>query len=374
MSILTFHIFGLPYIRTSREIYACPFTQKIYNLCDILKSNGHRVVFYGVEKSSVNCDVFIQVLSEKERSESYGNFNEDFEFYSSNSKSSANIKFNERCLKALLHESKYSDIVLLPYGNIHQYVIDNIPDYKKLIVIESGIGYDQLNYSMAIFDSYAWMHYLYGKNGVSQGRWHDAVIPNCFYQSDYEFNRVSNDYIMFLGRVVNDKGISTAIELAKRCNTKLIIAGKSSIDIPNDSNIEYVGCLDWDTKCKFLKNAKALIAPTYYFEPFGRMIVESLFCGTPVITTDWGAFSETVKHGKVGYRCRTMEEFVWSLRNISTIDRQDCHRYAVNNFSVDVIGQLYEEYFQRISRCASRNWYADNPQRLNLKNTAVNYQ
>jgi hypothetical protein len=106
--------------------------------------------------------------------------------------------------------------------------------------------------------------------------------------------------------------------------------------------------------------------PTYYLEPFGGVNVEAQLCGTPVITSDWGAFPETVLHGVTGYRCRVFEEFCWAVNHIHEIKPADCRAWAEHNYSMDRIGRMYEEYFQRLYRLFDMGWYEPNGERCEL--------
>ena len=87
-----------------------------------------------------------------------------------------------------------------------------------------------------------------------------------------------------------------------------------------------------------------------YVEPFGGVQVESLFSGTPTITTDWGSFTENNVNGLTGYRCRTFEEFQFAAMNVmgGEIKPQDCRDFAMSRFSLDVVAEKYENYFESI--------------------------
>jgi uncharacterized protein (UPF0335 family) len=95
-----------------------------------------------------------------------------------------------------------------------------------------------------------------------------------------------------------------------------------------------------------------------YVEPFGNVAVEAQGCGTPVISTDWGAMTETVEHGKTGFRCRTFRQFVEAAENVGTLDPCYIRRRAINTYSLGVIGRRYDEYFRRLLTLWGEGWYA----------------
>jgi glycosyltransferase involved in cell wall biosynthesis len=92
-----------------------------------------------------------------------------------------------------------------------------------------------------------------------------------------------------------------------------------------------------------------------------------MMSGTPVITTDWGAFTEYNIHGVTGYRCRTFEHFVWAAKNIDKIDTWKCNVWARKNFGYDKVGHMYEEYFQSLLNIHGKDgWYEPNDSRTEL--------
>jgi glycosyltransferase involved in cell wall biosynthesis len=114
-----------------------------------------------------------------------------------------------------------------------------------------------------------------------------------------------------------------------------------------------------DARAKLFQEAKGVFVPTVYVEPFGGVAVEAQLAGTPVITTDWGAFTETVEHGKTGYRCRTLDHFTFAAQNVVNLDPFYIHKRAVANWSMDHVRWMYQEYFQMLSDLWGKGWYAE---------------
>lgn len=370
MKQLRFHLLGLAHVATRRQNSACAYTQKIVKLAKMLKSYGHQLYFYGVEGSEIECDEFVQVCGEDILEKTYGKYDKSREFFKHNPMDLAHQTFNKNAVKAILERKESQDLLLCPMGNYQQPIADAV----RLLTIESGIGYTGVFSSYRIFESYAWMHYIYGLLHQDDGVWYDAVIPNYFDPSDFPYQSDKQDYLLYFGRIIWRKGVQVASDVAKETGNQLYIVGQGALDNPDErlalgseKHIKYLPAVGPDKRAELLGKAKAVLMPTFYLEPFGGVNVEAQLCGTPVITSDWGAFPETVLHGKTGYRCRVFEEFCWAVKNIHRIRPKDCREWAERNYSMERVGRMYEEYFQRVHGVFDQGWYQTNDERKELE-------
>jgi glycosyltransferase involved in cell wall biosynthesis len=254
-------------------------------------------------------------------------------------------------------------------GTYHKPVADAVTDAWA---VEPGIGYEGVFAPYRAFESYAWMHFIYGKTGQNDGRWYDAVIPNYFDPDDFPFRQSKSDYALFIGRVAKRKGLELAVQVTRALGIGLVVAGQGSLtnaaeglDV-RDPHVEFVGSVGPERRAELMGAARMVFAPTYYVEPFGGVAVEAQLCGTPVLTTDWGAFSETVVHGVTGFRCRTFDDFLWAADRAGRIDPAACREWAVRNYSTGRVRWMFQEFFGKIADLGRRGWYELHPAREEL--------
>jgi glycosyltransferase involved in cell wall biosynthesis len=237
--------------------------------------------------------------------------------------------------------------------------------------VEFGIGYHGVFSKYRVFESYAWMHHIYGELHQGDGNSYDAVIPNYFDPADFPLCTQKEDYYLYVGRLVLRKGLETAVETTRRLGVKLKVAGQGVIrqepgkivtrefTLQGD-HIEYVGTVDVQQRGLLMGRAKALFAPTLYIGPFEGVSVEALFCGTPVITTDWGCFAENNIDGTTGYRVRTLGESMWAAKHLDSLASPSALRdYAIHRFSLYVLRYRYEEYFNQLLNLWGKGWYSE---------------
>lgn len=338
----TLHILSSPNNQVHINQRIDPFSIAIIKFIENMQRLGWNCIHYGISGSEVPCETVICLP----------NFHID---------SYENISiYNKNAAREIAVRKKPGDLIMCFHGWENQKAAEA---NKDLFIVEPSIGYDTkaVFAPYRVFVSYAQMHMLYGeRNLLMTPSWNDAVIPNAFTPSEFEFSEVKKDYILYFGRVIEKKGIHLAIQATEHTGQKLIIAGPGSLadlgykEIP--SHVTCVGLVGSDQRRELMRDAKAIIGPTYYVEPFGNMVVEGYFSGTPAITTDWGGFTETVIHGVTGFRCREFRDFVNALNNIDKIKPYDCRAWAENNYSEEVVHQKFDNYFKKIQ---SSNFYRD---------------
>lgn len=161
------------------------------------------------------------------------------------------------------------------------------------------------------------------------------------------------DYLAFLGRISPEKRPDRAIEIAARTGMKLRIAAKvDKVDqaywdqtigpmVAANPNVEFIGEIDETQKAEFLGNARALLFPIDWPEPFGLVMIEAMACGTPVIAFRCGSVPEVLTHGKSGFIVDSMEEALEAVRKVETLDRRTVRECFEKRFTVERMAHDY---------------------------------
>lgn len=341
---MRFHILGVPHTVSSTKYNACAYTQKVVKFGKMMVERGHHVIHYGHEDSDLICSEHVTVLTNVDFLETYGTYDWKSRFFSYDINDNAYKTFYKNAINEIGKRKQKNDFILPFWGRGVKPICDAHPD---LICVEPGIGYPGGFWARwKVFESYAIYHAYCGISAVGTCRQdnYEVVIPNYFDLDEFVYQPIKQNYILFLGRVFSGKGIHIAIQAAERAGIHLIVAGQKEDNFNLPSHIKYVGYADSETRRSLMANAKAVIIPSQYLEPFGGVQIESLLSGTPTITSDWGAFAENNLHGVTGFRCRTMGDYVDAIKNIDSIKPQACRDWGLN-FSLQKVAPMYEKYF-----------------------------
>ena len=173
------------------------------------------------------------------------------------------------------------------------------------------------------------------------------------------FSPQGGDYLAFLGRISPEKGVETAIEIARRSGIKLKIAAKVDkadrgffeaeikplLDGPL---VEYIGEIREDQKKDFLGNAHALLFPINWEEPFGLVMIESMACGTPVIAFARGSVPEVIRDGISGFLVQDIEGAVRAVAQIGSLSRIGCRGHFDEYFVAARMAADYVAIYQEL--------------------------
>ena len=188
-----------------------------------------------------------------------------------------------------------------------------------------------------------------------------SVIHHGINPADLPVGAGDGDFCLFLGRMSPDKGARWAIAAAKKAGMPLILAGKmrsveeityfeEQVEPALSDDVRYLGEIPHQRKVELLGQARALLFPTLWNEPFGMVMLEALACGTPVISTMHGAVPEVIADGVTGFLCADEGAFAEAVGRIGSLDRRVCREAVEGYFSADRMVRSYLAVFDLLTR------------------------
>lgn len=353
----------------------------------MLLEKGHYVILYAAEGSDAKCSEFVQTHTLKQIREAFGDKdyrgNEEigYEWQTQQFRHDFDLPeppirkyFKHRLIAEITVRQRKNDFLLMAMGNYHKEIAKQVQFFLEC---ESGIGYFCSSAKFCVFESTFIMHYDMGmsKDTNPDGKNYHRVIPNFFRVADYPYvahpagdvkyfdskRGQTIPYFVYLGRIIRRKGIQTLVYVTAKAGVHLIIGGQGGRFNPATRVLEgdgfsvtlnekqtFIGFVDEETRKTLLGNAIATITPSEYMEPFCGVAVESQMCGTPAITTDFGAFTDTIEHGRTGFRCNSCNDFVQAIKHAHLLDREYICKRAQSLYSCEAVNELYEKYFQDV--------------------------
>jgi glycosyltransferase involved in cell wall biosynthesis len=186
-----------------------------------------------------------------------------------------------------------------------------------------------------------------------------GVVPNPIEVADWPFQPKKQDYALWMGRFEDYKGAHGAIAVARQADVPLVLAGpiqpgqeayfEEQIEPHVDGDrVRYVDEVGGTERQALFANARTLLMPITWNEPFGMVMVEALACGTPVIAFPQGAAREIVQHELNGYLVDDEESMAAGIAEIDKIDPAACRDSVATRFSPESVADGYLKIYQRV--------------------------
>lgn len=186
-----------------------------------------------------------------------------------------------------------------------------------------------------------------------------AVIHHGIDLDAFRWGPGDGDYLAFVGRMSPEKGVHTAVAVARAAGRRLRIATK----MREPSETEYFEAevrpalhpgveIEFEVplaeRVELMRRAAALLNPIAWDEPFGLVTAESLACGTPVVSTPRGAAPEIVRSGRTGFLCPTEASAVAALERVRFLSREECRRDVEARFSMRRMAEDHVALYERV--------------------------
>lgn len=355
-------VLSLPHTQVTDEYVSCAYTMKAKKLADMLVDLGYKTYIVASEENETKAEL-LTAITKKEQHQFFGEpgaYKKTFYNITWGPQDKHWVHFNNNAIKQIKKRIKPGDIIMHFAGYCQKQVHDAFPNNRT---IEAGIGYTGVYGQFNVYESYAHMHYVHGEKKDDNGNFYDTVIPNYYDTKEFPFSKERGDdkgeYFLFVGRLIDRKGYRIAQEVCQKLGKRLILAGQVG-DEGFSGYGEHVGTIGVKERGELMSKATALFVPTTYLGPFEGVHAEAMLCGTPVITTNFGVFTETVANDFNGQRCDDFYDFInaveWAEK-LSTQQRKAIREDAQLDFGMDSVAHLYDRYIQRIMRLSGDGWY-----------------
>jgi glycosyltransferase involved in cell wall biosynthesis len=373
----TIHLVALPHTTLTEKDASCAYSMKVLKAVPMMRAQGCHVILYGPDEIDCEPDEHVVITTEADRLRwGYGGPNgydttKAFEWdagqpYWFESTTRAIDAMRERLPRD--RREHYIWLATSTQSAIPDAVAG--PRWNNPLTLEWGVGYIGIDTrAHAAFESYAWMHQVYGIRGIGDGRAFDQVIPNFFDVTQFRVTRKPTcDYVLFIGRIIQRKGPHVALEIAKRIGLPLVVAGPGAVEVTEgrivgvdgvvlEGDVLHAGIVGFAERNELMSNAAATIVPTLYIEPFGGVAVEAMLAGSPVIASDWGSFTEIVTPD-VGARFRTPSQGAAAFGTVQKLNRKDIRRSAKARFSQEAVGPMFMRWMDQLDTLWGEGFYA----------------
>lgn len=382
----TIHLVHPFHSRPVREKWShCAFTQIALKQATIFRRLGCKVVSYGNWGDESDADEKVTLLDQEGYAAHYADTG--LPGHGANGAvigSPGHMAWFQALVKEIIprvYEVPGDHVVLHTFADSAAALVQMLPGAQHL---EPHVGYDRPPFGAnRVYVSQSWRHYLWGKHGSTAGdhRYSWVVLP--YYEAtDWPFveqaqgqatdlgggafvGKTGAPYVAYLGRMTNDKGLATVVDIAQRMlGTSFKLAGSGTTPdafaatYNPSANVEYLGTLPGRDRAAFLGNASVLLAPSEYAEPCAGVVCEAALCGTPSVASSWGGYMETVLPGRTGFTAATLMEWISGVKQSGVLIRSQVRESALDRFTLEAVIPQYARIFEQLLSLKGAGWYA----------------
>jgi len=196
-----------------------------------------------------------------------------------------------------------------------------------------------------------------------------GVVENGIDVERFAFTEKKQKYLLWLGRICEEKAPHLAIEVAVQARLPLVLAGQVypfryhqdyfnrevRPHLDGKSRVRFVESPLAEQKLDLLRHARALLLTSKAEETSSLVAMEAMACGTPVVASRCGAFPEVVAHGETGFLTSNVDEMVDAIARIDEIRPEACRLLTERRFTASRMAAHYERlYSDVIARAANR--------------------
>ena len=324
-------------------------TQIVYNLIEDLVALGHDVTLYAPERSLTKAALV--PLS-------------DFDH------ASETILGKVLPVAAAFSDWRNFDIIH-DHTRFYSVLFAHLLPIPLVSTVHHPIEFDELHWHYPAKDYHAfvranWDRLLESVTTVFASKFQSAqygkkseVIPNGIPLDKWDNpNTARGRYLAFLGAINETKGTYEAIQAALLANEEIVIAGttyesdeyfRQRIEpLVDGKKVKFIGSVDFEQKKRFLAEAKAVLMPIQWDDPFPTVAIESIASGTPVIGWNRSSMAEIIEHGKSGFLVSSIEEMAERIKGIDAIDRKECRYRAELLFDSKQMAKNYVSLYHRL--------------------------
>lgn len=281
---------------------------------------------------------------------------------------SQSLRLDERCRDPLAHHvlmlqhvvdrSDDFDVVHFHIDYLH-YPVSRQKKWRNVTTLHGRLDIPDLQ---PLYEKYADLPLISistaQRDPLKAANWLDTVYHG-LPEDLYECRNGPGSYLAFLGRISPEKRVDRAIEISSASGVPLKIAAKVGEEdrtyfereiepLFDRPNVEHVGEIGEEDKNDFLGNARALLFPIDWPEPFGLAMIEAFACGTPVIAYPHGAVPEIVRNGTSGFVVENISEAVEAVERTPRLKGKRCRRYFESRFTARRMMGDYLKAYQRL--------------------------